>query len=734
MESLVHLLLTNALAATVLAIVAVVIGRACRRPALTHSLWVLVLVKLITPPLVPLSLPGVDKFLPVRSGEAVSIVGRADEPMTDRETSIQEPATDAFESDESRAVSIETAQMVAATEPESAGPAEASAAIDLPYKEGDVAIGPASGWAWKQPVLAVMITGALAWWALAALRIMRFQRLLQDVRPARGELQAETDELAERMGLNRKPLVCLVPGRVPPMLWAIGGPPRLLVPSELWATMEEDARTSLLLHELAHLKRRDHWIRWLELIVAGLYWWHPVVWWARHALREAEEQCCDAWVVWAMPRRARTYAAALLTAVEFVSGARTAPAAASATSGSGHVACLKRRLTMIVRANTPKGLSWAGRIVVLGLATMVLPLAPSWAENDQSAAVGLNNRPTSADEPRRGDESEAGEPALGRADQSFDDQLLALLTQDGKKAKEAKEKLDEAAEDMKEQARDAAEHFQEQLTDLIGKLGKQFGPVTEEIRKALDRAVGEVHKSLDKENLSVEELGKALEKSQDELKKAFEGGGPVDKELREAIEKSRKDFQDALERGKNEVQGQVDTLRQKSRELTDQARENLDRARGAVEKEGEHDELEAARKEIRDLEQQLRNATRRLELMQRRGPGRNLMPRRERNARGPARPETPSADARPAEPPKEPAEPPAPARPNRPELRRDQTPRRPGNSGGRRAPQNNDSERRIEGLEQKMKSLLKELETIKKEKAPDDDDKSVDKSDAGENR
>ena len=40
-----------------LAVVAAGVGRICRRPALTHSLWLIVLLKLVTPPLVPLSLP-----------------------------------------------------------------------------------------------------------------------------------------------------------------------------------------------------------------------------------------------------------------------------------------------------------------------------------------------------------------------------------------------------------------------------------------------------------------------------------------------------------------------------------------------------------------------------------------------------------------------------------------------------------------------------------------------------
>ena len=213
-------------------------------------------------------------------------------------------------------------------------------------------------------------------------RIVRFQRVLRDVQPVPGEWQAQTDDLAARLGLRRRPAVCLVPGRVPPMLWAIGGRPRLLVPSQLWSTMSTDERTSLLFHELAHLRRRDHWVRWLELLVLGLYWWFPIAWWIRRSLREAEEQCCDAWVVWAMPKAAKTYAAALLAALDFVSGARAAPVAASATSGNGHLSCLKRRLRMIMHAKTPKSLSWAGRLAVMGTAVLLLPLAPSWGQKD----------------------------------------------------------------------------------------------------------------------------------------------------------------------------------------------------------------------------------------------------------------------------------------------------------------------------------------------------------------
>src|SRR3954453_19375463 len=50
--------LTNALLAGLLAALALAAGRFSRRPALVHSLWVLGLLKLVTPPLVSLPIPG----------------------------------------------------------------------------------------------------------------------------------------------------------------------------------------------------------------------------------------------------------------------------------------------------------------------------------------------------------------------------------------------------------------------------------------------------------------------------------------------------------------------------------------------------------------------------------------------------------------------------------------------------------------------------------------------------
>ena len=57
MNGLLAVLLCNLLVASVIALFAVAAGRWSRRPALTHGLWLLFFLKLLTPPLFPIEIP-----------------------------------------------------------------------------------------------------------------------------------------------------------------------------------------------------------------------------------------------------------------------------------------------------------------------------------------------------------------------------------------------------------------------------------------------------------------------------------------------------------------------------------------------------------------------------------------------------------------------------------------------------------------------------------------------------
>ncbi len=368
METLLRIGLSNAVAAVLLALAVGTAACVWRRPAVLHALWLIVLVKFLTPPLVwlpePWSTPAPNVVaetppVPIAADPPEVVVGWTEPPADG-------PSLDPI--------------LDPSSEPDPA--AVAPAPLPVPA--------PAGAPRWASVACGVWLAGAAAWYALAVCRLRRFRRLLKHATPAPELLHQRTRRLAEKMGLRRCPAVWLVPGRVAPMLWAAGGRPRVLFPSELLGRVGVEQRDALLVHELAHLRRRDHWVRWLEFAAAGLYWWHPVLWFARRELREAEEHCCDAWVTATLPGAGKTYAAALLETLDFLSDAP--PAVPLLASGVGRVADLKRRLTMIMRGTTPKALGWRGRLTVLGLGALLLPLLPAWARRSRATRPTTNCR------------------------------------------------------------------------------------------------------------------------------------------------------------------------------------------------------------------------------------------------------------------------------------------------------------------------------------------------------
>jgi beta-lactamase regulating signal transducer with metallopeptidase domain len=128
-------------------------------------------------------------------------------------------------------------------------------------------------------------------------RVVKFRRQVRHPWPTDFELQRQADDLAKRFGLPRSPEVKLVNALLPPMLWATQRSPVIFLPRALVERLTAEQTLTLLAHELAHYRRRDHWVRWLEVIVLGVYWWKPAAWIARQGLQRSEEECCDAWVL-----------------------------------------------------------------------------------------------------------------------------------------------------------------------------------------------------------------------------------------------------------------------------------------------------------------------------------------------------------------------------------------------------------------------------------------------------
>jgi GWxTD domain-containing protein len=86
--------------------------------------------------------------------------------------------------------------------------------------------------------------------------------------------------------------------------------PVILVPVGLLTGMPTEQIESILLHELAHIRRSDYLVNMLQTSVESLLFYHPVVWWISGVIRTEREHCCDDLAV-ALSGDAHQYAVAL---------------------------------------------------------------------------------------------------------------------------------------------------------------------------------------------------------------------------------------------------------------------------------------------------------------------------------------------------------------------------------------------------------------------------------------
>ena len=222
----------------------------------------------------------------------------------------------------------------------------------------------------------VWIGGAVILLSIGLIRVSWFRRLLRSAVPASAEVRRSVRHAAIAFGVSRVPEVLMTNRRVSPMVWC-GRRLRLILPASLWEQLDESGRHAVIFHEMAHIKRRDHWVTWAETGIGLLYWWHPLVWWVRGRLHAEAELSCDAWVTTLLPRGRRAYAEALLTAKQFLrTEVRRTPAMTIGVT-TGRAARFARRITMVMTKSVKPGLSLPGLALVAAVAVTAWLTSPA---------------------------------------------------------------------------------------------------------------------------------------------------------------------------------------------------------------------------------------------------------------------------------------------------------------------------------------------------------------------
>ncbi len=125
--------------------------------------------------------------------------------------------------------------------------------------------------------------------------------------------------------------------------------PAIALPTGLVESGRHDVLESILIHECAHLARKDLWIRLFQQALGVLYWWNPLLRRADAELADLREELCDTYVLARLADR-RGYAAAL---VEFAAGLAAGPPAAAVGLFSRRKHRLEDRVQRILEEDRP---------------------------------------------------------------------------------------------------------------------------------------------------------------------------------------------------------------------------------------------------------------------------------------------------------------------------------------------------------------------------------------------
>ncbi len=141
---------------------------------------------------------------------------------------------------------------------------------------------------------------ALVWFAIFAIKLIGIFHSLNHVYRIRNYKtfspseywKKRISELAHQIQLQ-KPIVLLESALV--KIPSVTGffKPMVLVPIGMLSSLPQDQIEAILLHELAHIRRKDYAINLLQHLAEMIFFFNPGLLWLSSLLKEERENCCD---------------------------------------------------------------------------------------------------------------------------------------------------------------------------------------------------------------------------------------------------------------------------------------------------------------------------------------------------------------------------------------------------------------------------------------------------------
>lgn len=147
------------------------------------------------------------------------------------------------------------------------------------------------------PLLPWVVYTWLAGASLFTLRLLGGARSASRLRthgltPAPRWLASATARLADRLGLGHARVMVSARAPVPMVVGALR--PVVLVPASVLSGLPPTQLELIIAHELAHIRRWDVLVNYVQCAIEAVLFYHPSVWMVSRLVRAEREHCCDA--------------------------------------------------------------------------------------------------------------------------------------------------------------------------------------------------------------------------------------------------------------------------------------------------------------------------------------------------------------------------------------------------------------------------------------------------------
>nr|WKN34706.1 M56 family metallopeptidase [Tunicatimonas sp. TK19036] len=150
---------------------------------------------------------------------------------------------------------------------------------------------------WLTPHLSGMLvlwfSGMLFFLLRTVGKLVYLHRLTRvDTYPLSTEWEASVGKLRKALAIKRKVLIRASSRIRTPFVTGLFKPV-ILLPVSAFSQLNYEQLEAILAHELAHIRRWDDVINWLQTAIEIVLFYHPAIWWISQIIRDEREKCCD---------------------------------------------------------------------------------------------------------------------------------------------------------------------------------------------------------------------------------------------------------------------------------------------------------------------------------------------------------------------------------------------------------------------------------------------------------